>query len=138
MVVGRSEDAQVVGGGDGARELNRRVSEGGRVAGQSSLLDIVSSLTTNNESLVSDNTVNSCVHVPACWVVVKEGTGVEGTLLEVEGELLGLWTILGGESAEELSLEASGDCVFKLELGVDQVLGRPCLSDGDSYSVQIS
>lgn len=138
MVVGRSENAQVVSGGDGAGELNGRVSEGGRVAGQSSLLDIVSSLTTDDESLMCDNTVNSCVHISARWVVVEEGTGVEGALLEIEGELLRLWSLLGGESAEELSLETSGDCVFKLKLGVDQVLGRPCLGDGDSYSVQIS
>lgn len=53
-------------------------------------------------------------------------------MFEVERQLLRLETLLGCEGGEELGFQASGDGVFKLELGVDEVLGCPGLGDGNS------
>lgn len=63
---------------------------------------------------------------------IEEGTGVDVGLLEVEVQLgalgLGARQILG----QDLSLEALGDVVVQLELGVEGVGGSPCLGQGEA------
>lgn len=63
---------------------------------------------------------------------VEEGTGVEVGLLEVQVELNALGLGGGEEVAENLSLEALGDVVVELDLGLKSVGGVPCLGDGQA------
>lgn len=136
VVVGCGEDAQVVGGGDGTAVLQGGVSESGRVLCQCGLLDIIASLTTNDETLMSEDTIDGGIDVTVGWVVVEETAGVEGTLLEVEGELLLLETetLLGGSETCELGLDAAGDYVVELYFCVENGVGSPRFGDGDTYS----
>lgn len=63
---------------------------------------------------------------------IKEGTGMEAWLLEVEIQFhalgLGIRQVLG----QDFSLEASHDFVVKLELGVEGVGGVPSLGQGEA------
>lgn len=126
MVVGSSEDAQVVAGSDSSRVLRSSVSDSGAVAGDSSLLDIVASSGTSEETILT----NDCVDAGS-WALeeIEEGTTVEVGLHEVDVEFgalgLGSWE----EGAENLSLEALGNHVLDLNLGVECVDGVPGLSE---------
>lgn len=129
MVVAGSEDREVVGGGDGGRVLWKRVGDGSRVLGDGSLLDIITTLGTDEEALVAEDGVEV-----GSWALeeVKEGTGVQVWLLEVEIQLgtlgLGVRDIL----CENLGLEALGDVVVELELGVKGVSGGPHLGESEA------
>jgi len=126
VVVGSSKDAQVVAGGDSSRVLRSSISDGGAVAGDGSLLDIVTSSGTSEEAILT----NDCVNVGS-WALeeIEEGAAVEVGLHEVDVEFgalgLGSWE----EGAENLSLEALGDHILELNLGVESVDGVPGLSE---------
>ncbi len=129
MVVGSGEDGQVVGGNDGSSVKWLLVSESEGVASDGGLLDVVTSLGTDEETIVA----NDGIEVGG-WALeeIEESAGVEVWLLEVEVELDALG--LGGweEGAENLSLESLGDGVVELELGLKCVGGVPGLGDGGS------
>ena len=125
VVVCSSKDAQVVGGSDRSGVLASRVSNSSGVVGNSSLLDIVTSRSTSQETVLS----NDCVNVGS-WTLeeIEESTTVEVGLLEVEVELgtvgLGCWE----ERTQDLSLETFRDGVVELDLCVKSVDSVPCLS----------
>lgn len=127
VVVRGGEDAQVVGSNDGGSVKWLLVTDTEGVAGDSGLLDIVAGLSTDEETVVADNSIEV-----GGWALeeVEECAGVEVWLLEVQVEL----DALGGggweERAENLSLEALGDRVGELELGLKSVGGVPGLGDG--------
>ena len=129
VVVGGGEDAQVAGRGDGGRVVDGGVSNGGRVVGDGSLLDIVAGRGTSQEAVLTDDGVNVG---SGTLEQVEEDAAVEVGLLEVQVELGALG--LGGrqEGAEQLSLKALGDGVVDLDLGVESVDGVPGLGDGDA------
>jgi hypothetical protein len=132
VVVGSGEDAQVVRSNDGGGVEWLRVTNAERVSGDSSLLDIITSLSTNEETIMSDDSVQV-----GSWAFeeIKESAGVEVWLLEVEVELdslgLGAWE----EVAQNLSLEALGNVVCKLNLGLEDVGGVPALGNGHACAV---
>lgn len=131
LVVGGGENVQVVGGGDGGAVERGLVADGSRVAGDGGLLDIVASLTTDEEALVADDTVDDGSQV-AGGRVVEEGAGLEGGLLEGQVELLALVARAGREDRGELRLQALGEGVVQLDLGVQDVGGVPGLGNGDA------
>lgn len=63
---------------------------------------------------------------------VAEGAEVELGLLEVQVELCALLLRLGQEGEGALDLEALGDVVGGLNLGLKGVQGVPGLGDGDA------
>lgn len=108
------------------------VANGSRVSGDGSLLDIVSSLTTNNETLVANDSVNGG---SGTLEEVGERAEVESGLLEVEVELGAGCLSVGLEGGQSLSLETLCDVVVKLELGVENVDGRPAKGTSDACAV---
>ena len=129
MVVGSSEDAEVVRGSDSGAVLGSGVADGGAVGGQGSLVDVVASAGTSEETLVADNSVDVG---GGTLEEVEEGAAVEAGLLEVQVEL-GTLTSSGGEVVEEtLELEALGEGVADLNLGVEGVGGVPGLGEGQA------
>lgn len=130
MVVAGGENAQVVAGGDGGGVLGNTVANGSGVLGDGSLLDVVATLSTNDEALVAENSVEVG---GGAAEEVEESTSVQVGLLEVEVEL-GTLGLLGGEVlGEDLSLETLGDVVVELELGVEGVGGGPSLGEGETW-----
>ena len=110
------------------------VTNGGGVAGDGSLLDIVTSLGTGDETLVTDNSVDQGVDTAASGAV-KEGTGVHLVLLEGEVDLLG--TLVWGiwvEKVLELDLDWLVEEVGKLDLGVKKGGSGETLGDGDTWT----
>ena len=129
VVVGSSEDAEVVGGGDSGGVERVGVADGGAVGGQGSLVDVVASRGTGEETLMSDDGVDVGSRA---LEEVEEGTAVEAGLLEVQVELGTLGSGSGEEVEETLELEALGKGVVDLELGVESVGGVPRLGEGQA------
>lgn len=129
VVVGGSEDAEVVRGGDGSAVLGSSVADGGAVGGQGSLVGVIASRGTSEETLVADNGIDVG---DGTLEEVEEGTAVEAGLLEVQVELGTLGSGGGQEVEETLKLEALGEGVADLELGVEGVGGVPGLGEGQA------
>lgn len=130
MVVAGGEEAQVVASGDGSGVLGNAVADSGGVLGDGSLLDIVATLSTDEEALVAEDSVE--VGGGAAQQI-KEGTSVQVGLLEEEVELGALGLLGRLVPGEHLSLEALGDVVVQLELGVEGVGGGPRLGEGETW-----
>ena len=129
VVVRSGEDAQVVSSGDGSAVGRGVVANGGGVAGDGSLLDIVAGGGTSEETLVADNGVNVGGRA---LEEVEESTAVEVALLEVEVEL-GAAGVGGGEEREDtLGLETLGEVVGHLDLGLKGVGSVPGLGEGQA------
>jgi hypothetical protein len=134
VVVRSSEDAKVVRGGDSSAVLGSGVADGGAVGGQSSLVNVVASAGTSEEALVADDSVDIG---GGALQEVEEGAAVETGLLEVQVEL-GTLTSRGGEVVEEtLELEALGEGVVDLNLGVEGVGGVPGLGEGQAVRLVV-
>lgn len=129
VVVGGGEDAQVARGDDGGGVERLLVADTERVAGDGGLLDVVAGLGTDEEAVVADDGIEV-----RGWAVqeVEEGTGVEVWLLEVQVELDALGLGGGEEAAQDLGLEALGDVVVELDLGLEGVGSVPGLGDGQA------
>ena len=131
VVVAGGEEGQVVAGSDGSRVLGNAVTDGSGVLGDGSLVDVVATLSTDEEALVAEDGVEVG---SGALQEVEEGTGVQVGLLEVEVELGTLGLLSGLVLGEDLSLEALGDVVVELELGVESIGGGPGLGEGEAYS----
>jgi hypothetical protein len=126
VVVASGEQTQVVRGGDGSGVSGEAVSDGSRVFGDSSLLDIVATLSTNEETLVTEDGVEVG---GGTLEEVEEGAGVQVGLLEEEVDLGALGLGAGEVLGQDLGLETLGDVVVELELGVEGVGGGPDLGE---------
>jgi len=131
LVVGRAEDVEGVGGGNGGVVDGGGVADGGGVLGNGSLLHIVPDLTTDKEALVAQDGISDSADGAAGRVVGEDAT-VEVVLLEVEVGLLALVAGVGVEVGEELGLQARGDGVVQLDLGGQEVGRVPRLGDADA------
>lgn len=129
VVVRGGKDAQVVSGGDGSAVLGSSVTDGGAVGSQGSLVDVVASRGTGKETLVADNGIDVG---DGALEQIEESTAVETGLLEEQVELS---TLAGGgrqEVEETLELEALGEGVVDLELGVEGIGRVPGLGQGEA------
>ena len=131
VVVRSSEHAQVIGSGDGSAVERGYVSNGSAVAGQGSPVDIVTGAGTSQETLVADNGINIS---GGALEKVEEGSAMEAGLLEVGVELGTLCSGSREEVEETLKLEAFGNGVGGLDLGVKRVGGGPCLGKGETWT----
>lgn len=129
VVVRSGKDAQVVSGGDGSAVLGGSIANSGAVGSDGSLVDIIASRGTGEETLVADNGIDVG---NGALEEVEEGTSVETGLLEEEVELGTLASGGGQEVEEALELEALGEGVVHLELGVESVGGVPGLGQGEA------
>ena len=130
VVVRGSKDVQAVGGSDRSGVLGDAVTDGSGVLGDLSSLDIVANLGTGKEAVMADNDITV---EGGALQQVEEGTSMEEGLAEVEVELRAFTTAGGEELSENLGLEAVGDGVVELDLGVEGVRGRPRLGQGQAY-----
>lgn len=129
VVVRSSEDAQIVSSGDGGAVLGSSVANSGAVGGDSGLVDVVAGRGTSEETLVADSGVNVG---NGTLEEVEEGTAVEARLLEEEVEFGALAGGGGKEVEETLELEALGEGVIDLNLGVEGVGGVPGLGQSEA------
>lgn len=132
MVVAGGEDAQVVSGGNSGAVGGGLVADGGAVAGDLGLLDVVTDGGTGEETLVADESVNGG---GGALGEIEEGAAVEVGLLEVQVQLDSLALGVGEEAKDSLSLEALGDVVGELELGLEGVGGVPGVGDGQACAL---
>jgi hypothetical protein len=132
VVIRSSEDAQAVGGSNSQAVNWSLITESSSILGQSSLLDIETGFTTNEETLMGEDTINGSVNIVVGWVELSESAGVESTLLEVEVTLLGLEAGLRSDLTNVFGLYASGKDIVKLELGGEDVVVGPGTGGGDT------
>ena len=131
VVVGSGEDAALVGGGDGGGVGGVGETDGGGECGDVGVLDVEAGRGTSQEALVADDGVNVG---GGALEQVEEAAEVELGLLEVQVELGALLLRLGQEGEGTLKLQALGEVVGGLDLGVEGVEGVPRLGDGDAWS----
>lgn len=129
MVVAGGEERKVVASGDGSGVLGNAVTDGSRVLGDGGLVDVVTTLGTDKEAFVAENSVEVGGRAVK---EVEERTSVQVGLLEVEVELGALGLLSGLVLGKDLSLEALGNVVVELELGVQSVGGGPRLGEGEA------
>ena len=135
LVVRSGDDGQVLGADEGSGEGSGLVTETERVAGDGGLLDVVTSLTTDEEALVAGGHVKDGVEVAVGKTVVDEGARVHVGVLEGKVELLGGAVGLAGvPEVLEVDLDAGGGDVGELDLGVEERGGGPGLGDGNVCS----
>jgi hypothetical protein len=129
VVVGGGEDREGVSSGDGGGVGRGGVAEGSRVLGDLAVENVVANLRTGEEALVADGHVTS-----EGWALekIKETAGMESWLLEVDGELSVLSTGGWDEGGGKLALEAWGEGLVDLNLGVKDVGSGPAL--GESHA----
>ena len=124
-----AEDADVVGGGDSHVVGGAGVADGSGVRGDGGLVHIITGGRTGKEALVADDSIDVG---GGALEEVEEGTAVEVVLLEVQVEL-GALGLRGREEGEEsLGLEALGEGILDLDLGVESVGGVPGLGKGEA------
>lgn len=131
MVVGSGEDAALVRGGDGGGVGGVGETDGGGEGGDVGVLDVKAGRGTSQEALVADDTVNVG---DGALEQVEEAAEVELGLLEVQVELGALLLRLRQEGEGTLELQALGEVVGGLDLGVKGVQGVPRLGEGDAWS----
>ena len=132
LVVRSGNDGEVLGADEGSGEGRGLVAETERVAGDGGLLDVVTSLTTNEEALVAGGHIKDGVKVAVGKAVVDESTGVDVGVLEGKVELLGGAVGLAGvPEVLEVDLDAGGGDVGELDLGVKERGSGPGLGNGD-------
>lgn len=136
MVVDRGQHAQVVARRNRTTVQRRRVAQRSRIPRHRCLLQVVARLTTNDKALVRHGDIGGRVDVAVGWVVREEAADVGGALLEVQGELVRLRAVLGGEGGQELGFQAVGEGVVELDLCVDDVGGGEGFGDGDAYTTE--
>lgn len=129
MVVASSEEAEVVGGGDGSRVLWERVGDGSGVLGDGGLLDVITTLGTNQETLMAENGVEVG---GGALQEVEEGTAVDVWLLEVEVQFGTLGLRVRNVLGKDFGLQALGNVVVKLKLGIKSISGVPGLGKGEA------
>ena len=129
MVVAGSEEAQVVRGGDGSAVGGGSIADGGAVAGDGTLGDVIAGRGTGEEALVADNGIDVGGRA---LEEVEEGAAVEVGLLEVQVEFGAAGRRGGQEGEDTLSLEALGQAVVDLELGLEGVGRVPRLGEGEA------
>ena len=127
VVVACGEDAQVVCGLDSGGVGTLAVTGGERVLGDGGLTNIVSTFCTDQETLMAECDVEVC---GGALEEVGEKTSVDVWLLVVEVELAAVGLLCREVVGEDFGLEAFGEVVLKLELGVEGVGGGPCLGQG--------
>lgn len=129
VVVRGGENAALVGGSDGGSPGGLGEADGGGKGGDAGLLDVVASGSTGEETLVANNGVNVG---GGALEQVGESTEVELGLLEVDVDLGAGLLALGQEGEGTLELQALGDVVGGLDLGLERVQGVPSLGDGEA------
>lgn len=129
VVVAGSEDAQVVSSGDGSAVRGGSVADSGAVASKGGLLDIVAGRGTSKEAIVANNGVNVG---GGALQEVEEGAAVESALLEVKVELGAARGAGGQEAVNQLGLDALGEHISGLDLGLEGVGSVPGLGQSEA------
>lgn len=118
VVVGSRENTQVVHCCDSCSVLCNRIPNRGRIAGNSTVADVVPDLSTSEVTIMSDSKITNNRRASE---QVKESTSVEERLFIVKVELHALGLRYGKECSETLSLKSIGKSVVKLNFGIKRI-----------------
>lgn len=129
VVVARREDIQVVGRGNGCSVLGDGVPNCRRVAGDTTINNIVAYFGTSEKPVVTKYKITA-----EGWTLeeVDKSAGVEKRLavMEIEFGTLGLGG--GEEVGNDFSFQPFGKSVIKFDFRVEGVKGGPGLGQGDT------
>lgn len=132
VIVRSREETHVAETVDGDSIVWRCVTEGGRIAGDRSVVDIVVCLCTDEDTVASkDNVARDIRPVEE----VKGGTGVITGLLESQVEETAIDALFRIQARVGLEFETLCELVLNLELGAEDVGSRPCVGEDGSILV---
>lgn len=129
MVVAGRENVEVIGRGDGCGVFGDGVPDCSRVAGDTTINNIVANFCASEETVVTEDDITA---EGGALEEVDESAGVEKRLaiVKIEFGTLGLG---GGEKVRnDFSLQSLGQSVVKLDFCVEGIEGRPGLGQGDT------
>ena len=129
VVVRGREDLERVVGVESKGVLGGGVAGSGGEAGDVSTTDIVGDISSERETIATDNDITG---EGRALEKVEVGTGVEAELLVLDTNLGVLLALRGEETSNNVQLQALGDLVLDLNLGGEEVAGGPGLSDGQT------
>ena len=132
VIIRSGQEAHTVGGSDGHAVHWSLISERSGILGQSSLLDVETCLTANQETFMGNNTIYGGVNVAGCRDKLAKGAYVKGALLEVQVALLRLETRLGCYLTDVFGFDASGEDIIELEFGGQDIRVSPGAGCGDA------
>ena len=148
VVVRGREEVEVVETLEGDGVLGRAEADGGSVASDLALGDVVGRLRTEQEAVAANHGVRGESGALERRRVstrtredatkyrhleeVKEGAGVEAGLLVGGSDERALAGAVGGERGVQVELEALGKVVLGLDLGLDEVVGGPALGEDEA------
>lgn len=101
-------------------------------AGDVGTANIVSSITSDRETLAANNNIGS---EGGTLEEIDVGTRVDAELLVLNTDLGVLLALVGDDASTNVQLQALGDLVFDLDLGGDMVGSGPGLSDSQTILV---
>ena len=133
MVVARGEDAQVVGRLDRGGVLGKTVANGGRVLGDGRFLDVVTGLSANKKTLMSEHSVDVG---GGSFEDIEEGAEVEVGLLVVEVQFSTVRLFGGQVVGKHFSLQTASELIFEFDFGVQRVCGGPGLRKTQAYKLE--
>ena len=151
VVIAGSKSLQVVKTVNGDSVFRRVVTKSSSITSNVALSDVVSSLSTNKETITAQNGVGNesgalqsfenvnfgslSVDKRADLENVKGSTGMETRLLVDRVDDSGLVALLRGQSSVEVDFKALGDLVLNLDLVAKDVGGGPGLGEGQTVSL---
>ena len=114
---------------DRSRVFRLRISNSSSILCQSSLHNIISNISTEEESLICEDSIS---RESGSLEQIKESTGVEGLLSIMQSDLCIFRGDGGKESCSEFEFNASSNLIVEFDFSVEGVRGCPTLSQGDS------
>jgi hypothetical protein len=129
VVVARAEQTQVIRRCDRSSIAARTIPSSQAVLRDRSLAYIITSLSTDQESLVTERHVEGG---GGTFEEIGEQSGVDVGLLVEQVDLAAVGGFRGEVVGQHFGFEAFGDVVFEFEFGVEGVGGGPGLSQGEA------
>jgi len=129
MVIRGREGLEIVMSLDGSGVLRLGVSDCSSILCQLAIHDIISNVSSEEESLVGGDGISS---EGRSLEQVEEGPRMERLLSIVQSDLGILIRQAGQERRAKLQLDAPGNLIVELDLGVERIGGGPALGQGDA------
>jgi hypothetical protein len=129
VVVRGREDLERVLSVEGNRVLGSSVTGGGGEAGDLGGTDIVSDISSDQETIAANNDITG---EGGALEEINVGARVEAELLVLDTDLGVLLALGGKEASGNIELQALSELVLELDLGGKDVAGGPGLGDGQT------
>ena len=133
MIIWGRENIQIICGCDGGAILRRCVTDGGRIFRDWSFLDIITSLSANQETLMTKHSIDVGGRA---FQDVEKGSGMKTWLLEMKIKLSTKFLCTWHKIRKHLGSQPFRDLVIQLKFCVENIGSRPGLRYSQTWGEQ--